>query len=142
MTVYITVISVRHRRTLNLAVSHKEINGINWFLMCPSNIFLRNGSGFSDFWHNGRQFKYWKTDSRFFQENSFLPKFGQKGPRMAPQNRVLDFFLKNFVLLVLLENNVKWKLILFLIFHEHIWQIFGSQVIGENAASQSVCRIL
>ena len=58
MTVYITVIAVRHHRTLNLAVSHKEINGINRFLMCPSNIFLRNGSGFSDFWHNGRQFKY------------------------------------------------------------------------------------
>ena len=42
-------------RTLNLAVSHKEINEINWFLVCPSNSFLRNGSlGFSDFWHNGR----------------------------------------------------------------------------------------
>ena len=36
-------------RTLNLAVSHKEINEINWFLVCPSNSFLRNGSlGFSD----------------------------------------------------------------------------------------------
>ena len=42
-------------RTLKLAVSHKEINEINWFLVCPSNSFLRNGSlGFSDFWHNGR----------------------------------------------------------------------------------------
>ena len=41
-------------RTLKLAVSHKEINEINWFLVCPSNSFLRNGSlGFSDFWHNG-----------------------------------------------------------------------------------------
>ena len=44
-----------NRRTLKLAVSHKEINEINWFLVCPSNSFLRNGSlGFSDFWHNGR----------------------------------------------------------------------------------------
>ena len=42
-------------RTLKLTVSHKEINEINWFLVCPSNSFLRNGSlGFSDFWHNGR----------------------------------------------------------------------------------------
>ena len=38
-----------------LAVSHKEINGINWFLVCPSNSFLRNGSlGLTDFWHNCR----------------------------------------------------------------------------------------
>ena len=44
-----------NRRTLKLAVSHKDINGINWFLVCPSNSFLRNSSvGFSDTWHNGR----------------------------------------------------------------------------------------
>ena len=44
-----------NRRTLNLAVSHKEINEINWFLVCPSNSFLRNDSlGCSDFWHTGR----------------------------------------------------------------------------------------
>ena len=42
-------------RTLELAVSHKEINEINWFLVCPSQSFLRNGSlVFSDFWHSGR----------------------------------------------------------------------------------------
>ena len=42
-------------RTLKLAASDKEINGINYLLVCPSNSFLRNGSiGFSDFWHNGR----------------------------------------------------------------------------------------
>ena len=46
--------SINHR-TLKLAVSHKEINEINWFLVCPSNSFLRNGSlGFSEFWHTGR----------------------------------------------------------------------------------------
>ena len=56
-----------NRRTLKLAVSHKEINEINWFLVCPSNSFLRNGSlGFSDFWHNGRLFEYWKTDRALF----------------------------------------------------------------------------
>ena len=39
-----------NRRTLKLAVSHKEINEINWFLVCPYNSFLRNGSlGLSDF---------------------------------------------------------------------------------------------
>ena len=42
-------------RALKLAVSHKELNEINWFLMCLSNSFLRNGSlDFSDYWHNGR----------------------------------------------------------------------------------------
>ena len=42
-------------RTLKLAVSHKEINEINWFLVCPSSSFLGNRSlGFSNFWHNGR----------------------------------------------------------------------------------------
>ena len=44
-----------NRRTLKLAVSHKEINKINWFLVCPSNSFLKNGSlCFSGFWNNGR----------------------------------------------------------------------------------------
>ena len=44
-----------NRRTLKLAVSHKEIDEINWFLMCRSNSFLRNGSlGFSAFRQNSR----------------------------------------------------------------------------------------
>ena len=48
-----------NRRTLKLAVSHKEINGINRILVCPSNSFLKNISlRFYDFWHNGREFKY------------------------------------------------------------------------------------
>ena len=43
-----------NRRTLKLAVSYKEIDEINWFLVCPNN-FLRNGSlAFFDFGHNGR----------------------------------------------------------------------------------------
>ena len=41
--------------TLKLAVSHKEVNEINCFWVCPSNSFLRNGSlDTSNFWHNGR----------------------------------------------------------------------------------------
>ena len=41
-------------RTLKLAVSHKEINKINSFLLYPSNSFLRNGSlGITGFWHGG-----------------------------------------------------------------------------------------
>ena len=42
-------------RTLKLTLSHIEINGINRFLVCPSNSFLKNISlGFYDFWQNGR----------------------------------------------------------------------------------------
>ena len=38
------------RRILEFAVSHKEINEINWFLVCPPNNFLRNDSlDLSDF---------------------------------------------------------------------------------------------
>ena len=44
-----------NRRTLKLAVSHKEINERNWYLVCPSDSFLQNGSlDFSGFWHNGK----------------------------------------------------------------------------------------
>ena len=44
-----------NRRTLKLAVTQKEINELNWFLVCLSNSFLRKGSlGFSGFWRNGR----------------------------------------------------------------------------------------
>ena len=75
-----------NRRTLKLAVSDKEVNEINWFLVCLSNSFLRNGwLGFSDFLHNGRLVEYWKADSPFFQENSFLSQIWAKGPRMGPK---------------------------------------------------------
>ena len=48
-----------NRKTLKLAVSHKEFNEINWFLVCPSNSFLKNGSlSFSDFWHVGWSFEH------------------------------------------------------------------------------------
>ena len=67
-------------RTLRLAVSHKEINEINWFLVCPSNSFLRNGSlGFSDFlaqWWVIRILKNWQ--SPFSRKIHFWPKSGQK----------------------------------------------------------------
>ena len=44
-----------NRWALKLAVSYKEINEINWFLVCPFNSFLRNGLlVFPDFWHNSR----------------------------------------------------------------------------------------
>ena len=67
-----------NRRTLNMAVSHKEINAINWFLVSPSNSFLRNGSlDFSDFSYNGRWFEYWKK----FGAN--LGKRAQNGPKIG-----------------------------------------------------------
>ena len=58
-------------------------------------------------WYIIRILKNWQ--SHFFKKNSFLPKFGQKGPEWA-QKKILDF-LKNFVMLVFLRNNLKSKLI-------------------------------
>ena len=104
-------------RTLKLAVSHEEINGINWFLVCPSNGFLRSGwLGFSDFWHSGRKFQYWKTDRALSSKKiHFCPNLGKKDPEW-PQNRLFWSFLKNLVMLVLIGNSLKSKLILSLMF--------------------------
>ena len=85
-----------NRRTLKLAVSHKEINEINWFLVCHSNSFLRNGSlGFSDFWPNGRYFKHWKTDRALFPGKFiFGPNLGKRAPN-RPKIGILGFFEKS-----------------------------------------------
>ena len=66
-----------------------------------------------------------KLTMPFFQENSYLSKFGQKEPRMVQKQGFFDF-LKTFVMLVFLENNLDRGLILLLIFEQHIWQNFGS----------------
>ena len=52
------------------------------------------------------------------------------------------FFWK--ISLVFPRNNLKWKLILLLIFQHQspIWQNSGSQVVGQNAVGHSNCRIL
>ena len=47
-----------------------------------------------------------------------------------------------FGFLVFLGISLKWKLLLLFIFHQQMWENFGSRVMGQNAASQSNCRIL
>ena len=75
-----------NRRTLKLAVSHKEINEMNCFLVCPCNSFLRNGSlGFSDFWRNGRNLNI---------ENSFLTQIWAKRAQNGSKIRFLGLFEK------------------------------------------------
>ena len=83
-------------RTLKLAVSHKEVNEINLFLVCPSNSFPSNGSlDFSDFWHSGRQIEYWKTDESFFPEKFiFGPNLGKNYLAEWLQKRVFLVFWK------------------------------------------------
>ena len=66
-----------------------------------------------------------------------LAKRAQNGPKI-----VFFGFFENFVILVFLGNNLKRKLTLLLIFHHHIQQNSRSQVIGENAVSQSNWRVL
>ena len=68
-----------NRRTLKLAVSHKEINEINWFLVCPSKIFLIFGRMVDD--SNIEK----PAESFFPGKIHFWPKFGQRGPRVAPK---------------------------------------------------------
>ena len=85
-------------RTLKLAVSHKEVNEINWFLVCPSNSFLRNGSlGFPDFWHNGRKLEYWNTDRVLFPGNSFLARICSKRTQNGSKRCFFWFFEKFFL---------------------------------------------
>ena len=104
-------------RNLKLAVSRKEINRINWFLVlwykiqeslklvCPSirqfSIFLRNDIlFFSDF---GTMVNNWNiqklTEPCFSRKIHFCPDLGEKGQNghMAPKQGFLKF-LKDFVI--------------------------------------------
>ena len=86
-------------------------------------IFLSNVSlVFSDFLHNSRQLQYLRTGITFFSRRIHFPTFVQKGPKL-PQNRVFWTIWK-ILPLIFPGNNLKWKLILLLIFHNqsHIWQ--------------------
>ena len=91
-------------------------------------------------WQIIRIFKNWW--SSFFQGNSFLPKFWRKGPNMVPKQFFFIFW--KILLLGFPKNNLKWKLILLLIFHyeSHILENSDWRVIGQNAVSQSNCMIL
>ena len=50
--------------------------------------------------------------------------------------------LKEVLSVVFPGNDLRWNLILLLIFHyqSHIWQNFGSRVNGQNAVGQSNYR--
>ena len=92
-----------NRRTLKLAVSHKQINEINWFLVCPSNSFPRNVSlDFGTMVDNSNIEKL--TEPFFPWKFIFCPNLGnraQNGPKIGFWG-----FLKNFVMLVFLGNNL------------------------------------
>ena len=78
--------------------------------------------------------KNWQ--SPFFQENS---KRTQNGPKI-----VFFWIIWKILSLVFIGNNLKWKLILLLIFYHQfrIWQNSGSGIVGQNIVSQSNSRIL
>ena len=76
--------SISHR-TLKLAVSHKEINEINLFLVCPSNSFLIFGTMVD----NSNIEKM--AEPIFPGKLIFGPNLGKKGPEWA-QNRVFWIF--------------------------------------------------
>ena len=85
--------------------------------------------------------KNWQ--STFSRKIHFSPNLGKNCPKWH-QNKVFGFFEKfcdRFP-----RNDLKWKLVLLLIFHHksecHIWKNSSSRVMGRNAVDQSNCRIL
>ena len=86
--------SINHRN-LKLAVSNKEINEINWFLVCLSNSFLRNGSsGFLIFGTMVGNSNIEKLTGPFFPRKFiFGPNFGKRAQN-APKTGFLGFFQK------------------------------------------------
>ena len=84
-------------RTLKLAVFYKGINEINWFLVCLSNSFLRNGSLglfliFGTMVDNANIEKL--TETFFFQEKSFLTQIWAKRAQNATKIGFFKFFEK------------------------------------------------
>ena len=99
--------------------------------ICQFSIFVRQGLRIFSVFFFFRNLDNWnieKPTKLIFQENYFLLNFGEK----------------KFLTLVFLGNNLKWKLILLLIFHResHIWQNSSSQVMSQNTVDQLNCRIL
>ena len=114
--------------------------------ICPSvslAFFLKNGPLlFSDCLHNGRWLEYLKSDRALFSRKIyFCPKLVKKGPEWSQNN---FFYFLNIFVISFSWNNLKWMLILLLIFHHksHFWQKSGSWVIGQSGVSQWNCRIL
>ena len=110
--------------------------------VCQFGIFLRNGSlVFSDYFFL-IIFKNWQR--LFFEENSFFLQIWAERAQSGATCRY-NFFQAFWKILssVFPRNNLKWKLILLLIFHyqSHIWQNSDSWVLGQNAVHQSNCKI-
>ena len=92
-------------------------------------------------WYTIWILKNWQ--STFSRKIHLSPNLVRNCPKWH-ENRVFGFFEKfcdRFP-----GNDLKWKLVLLLIFHHksesHIWQNSNSQVMGRNAVDQSNCRIL
>ena len=100
--------------------------------------FLRNYPlVFSDAWHNCSQLEYLKTDKALFPKKiHFCPNLGKKEPKW-PQNKIFCIFWKTLTLLFF-GNDLKWKLILLLIFcgQSHIWKISEYTSCGPKFCQQ------
>ena len=82
------------------------------------------------------------TEAFFPGKFFFFSNLGKKGPKL-PKIRFFGLSEK-FCCYFFSQNNLKWKLILLLIFHHqsHMWQNSGFWVIGQNVVGQSNYRIL
>ena len=86
--------SINHR-TLKLAVSHEEINGVNWFLVCPFNSFLMNCLlGLTDFWHNVDNQNIEKLTLLFFPRKFIFVQIWANRAQNSPKIWFSGFFEK------------------------------------------------
>ena len=94
--------------------------------VCQFGIFLRNDSlFFSGFLARWLIIWIWKLTALFSRRIYFCPNLGNKGPKWPPKWGSFLIFEKWQT--AFLGNNLKWKLILLLIFHHqsYIWQNSG-----------------
>ena len=108
----------------------KKSHGCLFFIPfhSSSSIFLRNSILlFPGFWHDGRWLEYLKTDRGFFPEKFSFAQIWAKKTKMTQWLQKMFLWI---LLLVFLGSNLKWKLLLLLIFQHqsHIWQNSGSPV--------------
>ena len=83
--------------------------------------------------------EYLKTGGALFSMKIHFWPIWAKRAQIGPKIIFLNFLSLLKILKSFLGNNLKWKLILLLIFHHqsHIWQNSGSRFMGQNAVNQS-----
>ena len=87
--------------------------------------------------------EYLKTDINFFPGKFVFVQIWAKQVQIGPKIVFFSIFWK-ILSLVFLGNNLKLKQLLLFIFEpqSYIWENSAAWVMGQNAVSQSNCRVL